>query len=176
MENASKIRKMGDLTVDDFSNLLEEFYAPPQKRSKMTREEVVTLAQRLNTMIDVPLVRESQEEKIIIKVVLKVDGFLYDNLPNEIYDLVRSLDDGIDDKEAIRLVKRLALLANEKIDIPYLPESMEYLAIRFVIGVIINAARKQWNFSKASEQLDKNMIPDNHDADERALSTIILAV
>lgn len=140
---------LNELTDDQFKDLLDDYFAPPVKRQKMTQAEIKDLASRLNDMINVPLIGETSEEKILIKVVLRVDTFLYDNLPNEIYDLVRSIDKGIDDNEATRLINRLSVLANQKINIPYIPESAEYVAIRFVIGVIINAARKEWDFDKA---------------------------
>ena len=143
--------KIVDLTDEQFKQLLDEYYAPPGKRSKMTQDEVKSLAERLNDLINVPIIGETTEEKILIKVVLKVDGFLYDSLPNEIYGLVRSVDKGLSDDEATRLISRLSGLANQKIDIPYLPESAEFIAIRFVIGVIINAARKGWDFYKAKD-------------------------
>ena len=66
---------------------------------------------------------------------------------------MRSLDRGIDDDEAKRLIKRLSQLANKHIDIPYVPEAMEYLAIRLIISIIINAARDKWDFTKAKDAL-----------------------
>ncbi|HCS27800.1 MAG TPA: hypothetical protein DIW43_10115 [Spongiibacteraceae bacterium] len=149
---------INELTEDQFKELLDEYYAPPEARTKMTDVEIKELAERLNEKVNVPLIGETTEEKILIKVVLKIDGFLYDNLPNEIYDLVRSLDKGIDDNEATRLINRLSVLANEKIDIPYIPESAEYVAMKFVIGVIINSARKQWDFDKAKNAGDSELI------------------
>lgn len=156
--------KINELTEDQFKNLLDEYFAPASKRSKMTDAEVKDLAQRLNQKINVPIINETGEEKILIKIVIKIDRFLYDSLPNEFYDLVRSLDKGIDDEEAKRLIVRLSKLANEKIDIPYLPESVEYIAIRFVIGVIINAARKKWDMSKSKEMALKMNIPAHKEA------------
>ncbi|MCG9580129.1 hypothetical protein L1D13_03330 [Vibrio tubiashii] len=147
-----------DLTKDEFRDLLDDYFAPPEKRMKLTADEAKTLAQKLNAEINVPLVSETKEEKILLKVVIKVDTFLYDNLPNEFYDLVRSLDQGIDDQEAERLVKRLTSLANDKIDIPYIPEAGEYVAIKFVIGVIVNSARKHWDFFKASVATESDKI------------------
>ena len=110
------MRTIAELTADQFKELLDEYFAEPKKRSKMTDEEIKDLAQRLNAKINVPIIDEAGEEKILIKIVLKVDRFLYDHLPNEFYDLVRSVDKGIDDDEAKRLTKRLAKLANEKIE------------------------------------------------------------
>lgn len=111
-----------EMATDDFKKLLGEFYAKPRHRSKMTDEEIKDMAQRLNRIINVPIINETGEEKILVKIILKIDNFLYDNLPNELYDLVRDVKKGIDDKKARRLIRRLTRLANEKIDIPYPPE------------------------------------------------------
>ena len=105
---------------------------------------------------------------------MKVDNFLYDNLPNEFYDLVRSLDEGIDDSEAKRLIKRLSKLANKKVDIPYLPEAVEYVAIRLVIGVIINSARKDWDIYKAQNVALDIEIPHEENASDAQLESIII--
>jgi len=164
---------INELTEEQFTQLLDEYFAPPEKRSKMTQKEIKDLAERLNEKINVPIINETTEEKILIKIVLKIDGFLYNNLPNELYDLVRSLDKGIDDNEAKRLIKRLSKLANKHIDIPYIPEQMEYIAIRFVIGVIINAARKQWNLARAKQELANAEIPDSENSSDAQLEGII---
>ena len=152
--------------------VLDDYFAPSGKRSKMTKEELLELSKKLNKKIDIPLINETREEKIIFKIVIKVDTFLYDNLPNEFYDLIHSVRDGIDDNEAKRLIKRLSKIANEKIDIPYVPEAIEYIAIRFVIGVLINAARKGWDFHKAQHSSDKMLVPTDpnpRDADFDAM-------
>lgn len=149
---------INELTEEQFKELLDEYFAPPEKRTKMTQDEVRDLANRLNDKINVPLIGETMEEKILIKIIVKIDRFLYDNLPNEIYDLVRSLDRGIDDDEAKRLITRLSILANDIINIPYIPESAEYVAIKFVIGVVINAARKEWDFDRAKDSSERDLI------------------
>jgi len=146
-----------DLSTKEFIELLNEYFAPAKKRSKMSITEIKDLAEKLNEKINVPLINETKEEKILIKVVLKIDRFLYDNLPNEFYDLIRSVDNGIDDNEADRLVSRLTTLANKNIDIPYLPEFAEAIAIKFVINVIINAARIKWDLNKAKKEILKEI-------------------
>jgi len=92
--------------------------------------------------------------------VFKIDGFLYDNLPNEVYGLMRNLDLGINDKEAKRLVNRLSTLVNDKIDIPYISERIEGVAIRFVISVIINSVSKR-DITKASQGMAAVTILEN---------------
>ena len=160
-------KALNSLTTDDFKTLLSEFYAEPILRNKMTEAEIKDLAQRLNKKIDVPIINETGEEKICIKIVLKIDTFLYDHLPNEFYDLVRSTDLGIDDKEAKRLVRRLTRLANEKIDIPYLPEVAEHFVLKFVIGIVVKAARKSFDFEKVRRESDNIVVPDSDDDIEK---------
>ena len=146
--------KVAEMTDDEFKNLLDAYYAPLEKRSRLTSHQVMDLAERLNKKVDIPFISETGEEKLLIKIITKVDNYLYDNLPNEIYDLMHSLDHGIDDQEAARIGSKLADLANKKIDIPWIPEPAEYLAIRFVIGVVINAARKNFDYEKARDMVD----------------------
>jgi len=146
--------KIADLTTDDFKNLLAEFYAVPEKRKRMTDDEIKDLAQRLNKKINIPFVRETGEEKIFIKIILKIDTFLFDQLPNEFYDIIRSSDHGISKSEAKTLVRRLTRLANKKIDIPYLPEAAEHFVFKFIIGIIVRAARNKLNFNTAKNELD----------------------
>mgnify|MGYP006302619347 CR=1 FL=1 len=160
-------RKIAELSVEEFELLMEEFYAEPQKRTKMTQDEIKDLAERLNKKINVPLIKETGEEKILIKIILKIDTFLYDHLPNEFYDLIRSTDRGIDDKEAKRLVRRLARAANNKIDIPYLPEFAEKIAFRFVIGMVVKAARKKLDFDKVRAESDKMEVPESDEDIEK---------
>jgi flagellar basal body rod protein FlgF len=155
--------KLADLTTEDFRAILNDFYAVPEKRNKMTQEEVIDMAKRLNAKINVPLIDETGEEKILVKIILKIDTFLYDHLPNEFYDLVRSPDKGIDEKEAKRLVRRLTRLANDKIDIPYLPEAAEHIAINFVIGLIVRAARKAFSFAQVRADSEKMVFTDSSD-------------
>lgn len=149
---------VAELTTEQFKVLLVDFYAPPEKRSKMTPAEIKEMATRLNKKINVPIINETGEQKILVKIILKIDNFLYDNLPNEFYDLIRSTDRGIDNREAKRLVRRLTRLANNKIDIPYIPEVMERIAFKFVIGMIVKAAKKNLKLSHVLSNSDNIVV------------------
>ena len=155
--------KLIELTTKEFEGLLSDFYAEPVDRHKMTEEEIRDLAQRLNEKINVPIIDENKEEQIFIKIILKIDTFLYDHLPNEFYDVIRSTDRGIDNKEAKRLVRRLTKIANDKIDIPYIPEFAEQFALKFVIGIVVKAARKHLDFQKVRAESGKLVIPESND-------------
>jgi len=162
--------KLTELTTEEFQLLLKEFYAEPISRTKMTEEEIVDLAKRLNERINVPIIDETGEEKIMVKVILKIDNFLYDNLPNEFYDLIRSTDKGIDEKEAKRLVRRLTKMANDKIDIPYIPEFAERFALKFVIGLVVKAARKKFSFAKLRANAKEFKVPESDNDVESMVS------
>jgi hypothetical protein len=155
--------KLAELTTEQFQDLLKDFYAEPIHRHKMTEEEILDLAQRLNEKINVPIIDESREEQIFIKIILKIDTFLYDHLPNEFYDVIRSSDRGIDQKEAKRLFILLTKIANEKIDIPYIPEIAEQIALKFVIGIVVKAARKHLDFEKVRKKSREMVVPESND-------------
>ena len=141
------------LTDQQFEQILADYHAKDEKRQRMTQAEILLLAKKLNEEINIPLVNEMKEEKILFKIILKVDKFLYDHLPNEIYDLIRSLDQGISDKEAEVIIRRLSKLANEKINIPYIPEALEYVIFKFVITLVVNAMRKKWNLEESCKKI-----------------------
>ncbi len=163
------------MTDQEFKELLNGYFAPPEKRSKMSQAEIKDVAKRLNKKINVPIVKETKEEKIIIKVVMQIDRFLYDNLPNEFYDLIRTSDRGITDKEAKRLVRRLTRLANKNIDIPYLPEFAEHFAIRFVIGIVVNSARKSLKLDVASDLLENSEMNVTSTPDDDELDGLVVS-
>lgn len=145
---------LSQLTPEEFKALLNGYYATTERRHNMTNEEIDALASRINEKFDIPLVKESGEQCILRKVVLRVDNFLYNNLPNELYDMVRSVDKGISDKEAKKLIRRLTRIANDKLDIPYVPEMIEKQIYRLVISTVINAARKDSVFEQEAKSDD----------------------
>lgn len=152
------------LTDAQYQKILADFHATKEKRTRLSQTEVVAIANSLNSKINIPIFfSEHQEQKILIKIVVKVDSFLYDNLPNEVYDLIRSLPEGVDDAEARRIVSTVSKLANKRIDLPYLPEVAEYVAISFVISVIVNAMRQHWDLHKALDAFEQIEQPDSID-------------
>jgi hypothetical protein len=58
-------------------------------------------------------------------------------------------------------VRRLTRLANDKIDIPYLPEVAEHIAIKFVIGIVVKAARKRLNFNDVRARSAEMAVPES---------------
>lgn len=112
------------------------------KTEMLTDAEIEHLATRLNEKVNIPFLRESSEQTVLVKLVKKVDRYLYNALPNELYGLVQDATDGVSDEEAKELREILATRANKQINIKYLPEIVEQEIFEFLIGFIINAMRK----------------------------------
>ena len=115
----------------------------------LSEEEVGRLAALLNDKVNIPFMSENTEGKILIKLVRRVDSYLYDALPNELYEQIRDSADGISKEEAEEMKKILASRVNDKVNIKYLPESVEQKIFELLFGVLINAMRKNWNLDKA---------------------------
>lgn len=147
-------KKISELNNNDFNSLVDDFYAEPKLRNKLTEDEVKALAERLNGKVNIPIVGETGEEKILVKIILKIDNFMYDNLPNEFYDLIRAADKGIDEEEAKMITGRLTKLANEKINLPFLSETAEEKILGYVIEMLVNSAAKNQDLNKVLNKPD----------------------
>lgn len=102
--------------------------------------EVEMLAQRLNVMIDVPIIPESLEHLALAKAVRLIDRALMALLPDEFYTSVR--DTGLavvfnPDEYKPRIVKAL----NKTINIPWLSEDSEEKVFNFIVGLFLDSAR-----------------------------------
>lgn len=147
-------KKISELNSNDFNSLVGDFYAEPKLRNKLTEDEVKALAERINGKVNIPIIGETGEEKILIKIILKIDNFMYENLPNEFYDLIRAADKGIDEGEAKMIAGRLTKLANEKINLPFLSETAEEKILGHVIEMIMSSATKNQDLNKVLSKPD----------------------
>ncbi len=132
-------------------------------RQRLSEEQIASIAEKLNQRIDIPFMKERKESKILTNIVRKVDSFLCEALPDEIYQLYQNSQDGLTDDEAKELAARISELATNVIDIPYLPRILEYKAINFIVGVIVNGMRKDWDIEKAKEEVEKMIIPEEEE-------------
>lgn len=134
------------LTQEQWNRLKEDMDA---KIEMLSDEEILIIASKLNEEIDIPFIKEGTEKTILVKIVKKIDRFLYQNIPNELYGLVKVTNDGISDDEATQLKLVLANRLNKKIDIPYLPEFLEQKVFEFAISIIVSAMRKNFSILNA---------------------------
>lgn len=105
----------------------------------LTQAEIDAIATWLNGKIGLPFVSERKEQKVIAKLVKKIDRFLYDNLPNEYYELIRMPEDGITEEEAEVMKERLTDLINGVVNIPVVPEVLEEQIFGVIIGLLVDA-------------------------------------
>lgn len=78
-------------------------------------------------------------------IVKRIDRFFYEHLPNELYGLVQSTTDGISEDEAKEMKYILSTRLNKKFDIPYVPEWIEQEIFELVVGVIVDAMKKEFS-------------------------------
>lgn len=115
------------------------------KIEMLSDEEIEVLATKLNEKINIPFIKEGTEQTIFVKIVKLVDRLLYQNLPNELYGLVKDTSDGISDEDAKELASVLGSRMNGKFDIPYLPEWVEQKLFVMLIELIVDAMRKNYS-------------------------------
>ena len=84
----------------------------------MTQAEAEAIATKPNHAINLPILGEEKEQIVFYKIVKKIDEFLYAVLPNEIYELIRVLDGGIEPHEATIIDNSLVEIATKCVDIP----------------------------------------------------------
>lgn len=137
------------LTTDQYQALVKDFFAKRSARKLLSQQETLAIAERLNEKVSLPFLNEQKEHKVLVKTILKIDNYLYEQLPNEIYELIHNLDEGFDDSEAAQLAARLSKQAHDDINFPFLTAHVEYYSITFVLTLLINAMREGSNIEHA---------------------------
>ena len=126
------------LNDDQFSDLCKGFFAKRSARHLLKQQEICAIAERLSEKVTLPFLSEASEHNVLLKVVLKVDNYLYDSLPNEIFSLIHTIDQGFDDAEAAQVAARLTKQANNDITLPFLTDHLEYYSITFILNILVN--------------------------------------
>ncbi|MBP0132398.1 MAG: hypothetical protein ITD31_03300 [Nitrosospira sp.] len=127
------------LTEDQRKQVLHEFDVQIEM---LSAEEVEVLASKLNKKIDLPFITEGTEQIIFVKTVKVFDRLLYQNIPNELYGLIKNTSDGISDKDAEELKLVLGSRLNKSLEIPYVPEWVEQQVFEILIGLVVDAMKK----------------------------------
>ena len=108
----------------------------------LTKDEVELIASKLNHAVNLPILNEAREQLVFSKLVMLIDRFLYNVLPNEIYELIRDASDGIQAHDLPNIEDNLVSLATEYLNIPFLSRSQEETVYRVVIGLIVRSMLK----------------------------------
>ncbi len=110
-----------------------------RKVDMLSKEEVEALATKLNDEVDIPFVGDDAEQVIFVKTVMLFDRLLYQNLPNELYGLVKNTTDGISADDAKQLKSVLGTRLNKKFDLPYIPEWVEQKIFETLLDLLVEA-------------------------------------
>jgi len=111
----------------------------------LSQEQINYIADKLNKKINIPIIGEKFEKKLIIKGLEKVDTELEQHLPAEWSKLLDDVSDGIEpgspaDLQSIK--DNLVAFLNKKIDIPIIGEKAEAKLFGFAIDMIFDALQK----------------------------------
>jgi len=116
----------------------------------MRDDEIGMIAAAVNRKIEIPILSEKAEGRILFKSIKRIDQFLWQVLPDELYELYRTVIDGLDDDEAQALKARLITVINKSVDLPFLSEDTEKKLFEFVLGIVCDAIRKGRNLISAT--------------------------
>lgn len=104
----------------------------------MTREEKINaIVVAVNAATDVPLIGEVTEGKAISWIA----QYTLVHLPDRALDAILSVSDGLSDDEIAMLTDVLTSFINAEIDIPFVPETIEEIAIRQGVAFILSKAK-----------------------------------
>lgn len=105
----------------------------------MTNQEFISaLTARLNVQINLPFLNEAQEAVAIEWCISRIVVFI----PDSIRDFILDASDGLSLDELNRIESILVAVIAGKIDIPWVPESLEPGLIRPVVQAVLDLARK----------------------------------
>ena len=92
---------------------------------RLTSKEIFEISSFLNESVNIPLLTEGKEQIVFEKIIKMIDDSLYQLLPDEIYDTIHIVSDGITSKEAKIVKIRVSKILNKQIDIPFISEEQE---------------------------------------------------
>ncbi len=111
----------------------------------LSEAQIKVVATKINKKIDIPVIGEKFEQRIIVFALEKVDKELDELLPPDLAQLLDDVSDGIEpgspaDFEQIK--SNIVIYLNKKVDIPILGEKGEQQLFTLAIDIIFDALRK----------------------------------
>ncbi len=137
-------------------------YLTPEQWEHMKREanevqmltdaELDRIAARLGKSKNIPFVKPEKEEALFRKAIQLLDSVLYNSLPPEVYENINNAQDGFDKKEKRKLINQLTRTINRKVDIPYLPETLEKYIIKGFLHIVVGAFVNGMNLNQSLQE------------------------
>ena len=109
----------------------------------LSEEQIQFIVDRVNEKVNVPILGEKAEGKLIRKAVDKVLKCLEENLPKEFFDFLDDLSNGIEPGMDIEEIKSNTVeFLNKEINLPIVGEKFEAKLFTEVVDLIFNALKK----------------------------------
>ncbi len=111
----------------------------------LSEQQIKLIAQKANKKVDVPVIGERFEEKILIFGITKIDKALDEHLPPEFGDLLDDISDGLEPgcpADLDRIKEHLVNYLLNNLDVPILGKRGERELFNLTVGMIIDAMRK----------------------------------
>lgn len=111
----------------------------------LSKEQIDTIAIKANKKVDLPIVGEKFEKKMLVFGLKKIDKILDEQLPPDFAKLLDDVSDGFEPGTPADLDKvkdHLVSYLNKKIDLPLLGEKGEKELFNVAVDIIIDAMRK----------------------------------
>lgn len=159
------------MLITDFQ-YMEIFKSSEKRTEKLSKIEIEHIAKKINEKINIPFVDEEKEYIIILKLINQMDEMMYKFLPNEIYQMIHFIDDGVIDESELKFLKtRLVDLLNSLINIPFISEEKEGELIEIFLDFILSALKKgQSILNKALKKEEKIVDKFLEDIDIKTLT------
>lgn len=108
----------------------------------LTEAQRIWLRDEINQDVNLPILGETAEGRIIEKIITAVEEYLAKALPDDIEADIKAVVQGLEpgkpiDKDA--LTERLATLANGYVDVPFVGEAREQQWLETIFGFVIKA-------------------------------------
>ena len=111
----------------------------------LSEAQIQLLAEKANKKVNLPIVGEKFENKILIFGLRKIDKALEEELPEDFSQLLDDVSDGLEpgsDADLDLIKGHLVTFLNKKIDIPILGEKAEKELFEVAIDIIVDAMQK----------------------------------
>jgi hypothetical protein len=131
------------VTITLTDKQIKEVMAGAHKKIEpLTKEEIEKIAGKLAEKVgNAPFFGDKEQKYFFTFVVEKLDDFLYNELPNEIYGYMRDPEKGLSDEAADKLSESLAEIISKSGVIPVPPFLIEG-SIEFALGIFIDLLRQ----------------------------------
>jgi hypothetical protein len=118
------------------------------KSSILTAAQIASIVVIVNKKVDLPIIGEKIEEKLIEPIVESIVKVIEDKLPPKFVEFIQDALKGFDpeDKDALRiLAQNFVRRLNAEVNIPLLSEKQEQQIFEIVVDILFDALQKNKN-------------------------------